>query len=60
MRQWVLSLPFDLRWRAAFDHELARALARIAEDAIEARYRRLGVGTGARPRSSAPRCSSRW
>ncbi|MCZ7681298.1 MAG: hypothetical protein M5U28_21925 [Sandaracinaceae bacterium] len=24
LRQWVLWPPFDVRWRAAFDHELAR------------------------------------
>lgn len=42
------SLPFDLRVRAAFDHELARTLARIAVDAIEERYRRLGVEAGLR------------
>ncbi len=54
VRQWVLSLPFDLRWRAAFDHELARALARIAVDAIEERYRRLAAESGLR----APRGGS--
>jgi hypothetical protein len=32
VRQWVLSLPFDLRVRAAFDHGLA--LARITARAI--------------------------
>jgi len=48
VRQWVLSLPFDLRVRAAFDHELVRALARITTDAIEARYRRLAQEAGMR------------
>lgn len=46
VRQWVLSLPFDLRVRAAFDHELVRALARFMTDAIEARYRRLAEQAG--------------
>ncbi len=54
VRQWVLSLPFDVRVRAAFDHELARTLARIAVDAIEERYRRLGIEAGLR----APRGGS--
>jgi hypothetical protein len=48
VRQWVLSLPFDLRVRAAFDHALARTLARIAVDAIEERYRRLAAEAGLR------------
>lgn len=48
VRQWVLSLPFELRWRAAFDHRLARALARITVDAIDARYRRLAGEAGLR------------
>ncbi len=41
VRQWVLSLPFGLRVRAAFDHELALALTRLATRAIESRHRRL-------------------
>jgi len=54
VRQWVLSLPFDLRWRAAFDHELARALARIAQTESERRYRRLASDVGlAEPRGGA-------
>ncbi len=54
VRQWVLSLPFDLRWRAAFDHELARALARITAAEIERRYRRLARKAGLRePRGGA-------
>lgn len=28
-RQWVLSLPFWLRWRCAWDHDLARAVLRV-------------------------------
>jgi hypothetical protein len=54
VRQWVLSLPFDLRWRAAFDHELALALARITQAEIERRYRRLARKAGLRePRGGA-------
>jgi hypothetical protein len=41
VRQWVLSLPFGLRWRAAFDHELACRLAALLQAAIARRYRRL-------------------
>src|SRR5690606_5553295 len=48
VRQWVLSLPFDLRVRTAFDHELVRALARITTDAIEERYRRIAEQAGLR------------
>jgi hypothetical protein len=54
VRQWVLSLPFDLRVRAAFDHGLALALARITARAIESRYRRLARRAGLR----APRGGS--
>jgi hypothetical protein len=54
VRQWVLSLPFELRWKAAFDHELALAIARITTRAIESRYRQLARKAGAR----APRGGS--
>lgn len=54
VRQWVLSLPFDLRVRAAFDHEIVRALARFMTDAIEARYRRLAEEAGLREPRGAP------
>jgi hypothetical protein len=46
VRQWVLSLPFDLRWRAAFDHALARRLAGLLQAAIARRYRRLAREAG--------------
>jgi hypothetical protein len=54
VRQWVLSLPFGLRVRAAFDHRLALELGRLLSRAIEARYRRLArrAGLGA-PRSGS-------
>ncbi len=34
MRQWVLSLPFELRYRLAFDHELGRAVLAVFTRAI--------------------------
>ncbi|MBW2463939.1 MAG: transposase zinc-binding domain-containing protein [Deltaproteobacteria bacterium] len=50
-RQWVLSLPFGLRFRVAFDHGLARAVlaafTRAIFDFYEERARRLGL-VGAR------------
>jgi hypothetical protein len=41
VRQWVLSLSFELRVRAAFDDDLALALRRITTRAIESRDRGL-------------------
>ncbi len=41
VRQWVLSLPFALRYAVAFDHELGRAIWTVAVRAIEAHYRRV-------------------
>jgi hypothetical protein len=38
VRQWVLSLPFELRYRLAWDHDLCRAVLRI--------YTRAGVNLG--------------
>jgi hypothetical protein len=54
VRQWVLSLPFDLRVRAAFDHELARTIAKFTVEAIDARYQRVAREAGLR----APRGGS--
>ncbi|MBN4049562.1 transposase zinc-binding domain-containing protein, partial [bacterium AH-315-N03] len=54
VRQWVLSLPFELRVRAAFDHELALALCRITTRAIESHYRLAARRAGLR----APRGGS--
>lgn len=54
VRQWVLSLPFTLRVRAAFDHGLALQLGRITTQAIDSRYRRLAREAGLR----APRGGS--
>jgi hypothetical protein len=49
-RQWVLSLPFWLRWRLASDHELTRRALRVFNRAVfgfyRARGRRLGVRGG--------------
>ena len=39
VRQWVLTLPYELRWRMAFDHELTKAVWRIARGVIDAFYR---------------------
>jgi hypothetical protein len=54
VRQWVSSLPFGLRWRGAFDHELARALARITQAEIERRYRRLAARAACASPAAAP------
>ncbi len=42
IRQWVLSLPFPLRFRLASDHALARALLRVFLRAVFALHRRSG------------------
>jgi len=39
VRQWVLSLPFDLRLRLAFHHDLALEVHELMARAIESRYR---------------------
>ena len=41
IRQWVLSLPFALRVRLAFDHDTTLALWRLVEREIDRRYLRL-------------------
>ena len=38
-RQWVLSLPFQLRFRLAFDHDLTRAVLLIFTREVFAFYR---------------------
>ena len=40
VRQWVLTLPFGLRYRAAYDHSLALAIWRVAVRVIDRWYRR--------------------
>ena len=46
VRQWVLSLPFELRRRAAFDAKVLATLARVFAEALSERYRRWGRGAG--------------
>lgn len=46
VRQWVLSLPFELRRLAAFDAKALAALARIFAEALSDRYRTWGRGAG--------------
>jgi hypothetical protein len=62
VRQWVLSLPYELRALAAFRADVLAALARIFVEAIFARHRswarRSGLGdapTGAVTRASRSR-----
>lgn len=55
VRQWVLSLPFELRALAALDAKVLTALSRIFADAVGRWYRRwaeragVGRGDGVRP-----------
>ena len=52
--QWVLSLPFALRVRLAFDHASALGLWRLAEREIDRRYRSLAREAGiAAPRGGS-------
>ena len=57
VRQWVLSLPFELRALAAFDAKVLSALVRMFVGAVEARYRawakRAGVAGAARAQTGA-------
>ena len=46
IRQWVLSLPFALRVRLAFDHDTTLALWRLAEREIDRRYRAIARRAG--------------
>lgn len=46
VRQWVLSLPFELRQLAAFRADVLSALARIFHEAVFARYASWAKGTG--------------
>jgi len=50
VRQWVLSLPYRLRYQLAWDHELCRAVVgvflRAVLGALRARARRDGVADG--------------
>lgn len=46
VRQWVLSLPFELRRLAAFRADVLSALARILHEALFARYAAWAQGQG--------------
>jgi len=61
VRQWVLSLPFSLRFAVAFDRELCRAVRKVFMDTVLAelrrRARRQGIADG---RSGAVVCVQRF
>jgi hypothetical protein len=46
LRQWVLTLPFELRYRAAFDKELIGAIHRIFVQTLFTFYARSNGGRG--------------
>jgi hypothetical protein len=46
VRQWVLSLPFELRYRLAWDHVLCRAVLAIYTRALLGFYRKRAKGSG--------------
>jgi len=46
VRQWVLSLPFPLRYRLAYNHPLCTAVHRALAGALRARMRRLARARG--------------
>jgi hypothetical protein len=48
VRQWVLSLPFALRLRLAFHHDLALRVHAVMARAIESRYRARARSLGER------------
>jgi len=62
VRQWVLSLPFQLRFLVAFDADLFGAIVRIFVDEVcrhhAARARDLGVVTAVH--SGAIACAQRF
>jgi hypothetical protein len=47
-RQWVLSLPFELRYRLAFDHELCRAVLGVFVRALSGFHRKRARARGIR------------
>jgi hypothetical protein len=47
VRQWVLSLPFELRRLAAFRADVLRAIAKIFYDVVDAHYTRTCAVRGA-------------
>ena len=48
VRQWVLSLPFELRYRLAWDHELCRAVLAVYTRAPLGFYRKRAKASGHR------------
>ncbi len=46
VRQWVLSLPFDVRAHAAYDARILARIIRAFANALAARYRRWANGVG--------------
>ncbi|MGM0578741.1 MAG: transposase, partial [Myxococcota bacterium] len=46
VRQWVLTLPFPLRYRLGYDHELLGRVLRIFIQAVTCTYRRLARQRG--------------
>lgn len=45
VRHWVLSLPFELRYRFAWDHELCRAVLAVYARALLGFYRKRAKGS---------------
>jgi len=48
VRQWVLSLPFELRYRLAWDHALCRAVLAVYTRALLGFYRKRAKASGQR------------
>ena len=46
VRQWVLSLPFELRYRLAWDHQLCRAVFAVYTRALLGFYRKRAKASG--------------
>ena len=60
VRQWVLTVPYRLRYRMAFDHGLSRAVlgvvTRVLGDAYARRATACGIAGG---RAWSRRCNAR-
>jgi hypothetical protein len=52
VRQWVLSLPFELRYRLAWDHALCRAVLAVYTRALLGFYRKRAKASGYRDGST--------
>jgi hypothetical protein len=48
VRQWVLSLPFELRYRLAWDHRLCRAVLAVYTRTLQGFYRKRASASGHR------------